>query len=721
MRQCVGKELISATARSLFSLILILWYAPAGWPGTAPPRLGQAPDGRPLYLWQADRPHQGGTQFDDRLNAPVVFWHTGAPLQEVFGEIERQTGVHIGVLPPGDDNERICVTLYLNSDDPPSLRALMVQLSWVTGCTFASDDHQQPRYYLLHASKEGGALERVRWEREEQRQALYRASLQVHADIREEMLAKLPELREALALSREEAIQRYRGRDDCLLLAALDPERRATAAVVLAVADELLEQLRPNFENPTRFRLSRLTPEQHRLVRQAVDVYLPTWQRLVQPQFEEPDAQGRWTDWSWVEETDPELQIVTGATFFSVLLADPDRRDEDGNQSDQFRLGHLEVLADPRTHGVPDPETEIDLRQLLGEEIDKEEQRRIRADIHRRRSHIAGRRELEAALRGSYMLSADTEVVLSDLRLPIEPDDSYAPWQIQELVAAASGLHVISDCFVQDPHSIGRDLDLLRPEAGPDVSALLALALMCRPRRPPHDTTSIGLEGWRWGDAGPFLRFRSREAGLCRAAFLPQPTCKALDDWLAPHLPKHREGEPNWPPILVPVDVWRCARLQDGLSPEQITWGRKLVYADPSEPLNAYRQSFREWITAMLEHVGHVCSMLAGLREDQWDRLLGEGIVWGVGFSAGATERDREHGFWTDRQTGDVLRLVEPSELALADIQGDAGPIDFHILTVLRDGKAIEQQIVPLNIYVAPSPVASLVARRTRTGASSEE
>jgi len=165
------------------------------------------------------------------------------------------------------------------------------------------------------------------------------------------------------------------------------------------------------------------------------------------------------------------------------------------------------------------------------------------------------------------------------------------------------------------------------------------------------------------------------------------------------------------------MDLRQCVRLLGELSPEQIAWGGKLVCADPSDPLNAYRQNFHQWITEMFEHVGHVCSMLAELPEDQWGRLLGEGIVWGVGFSSAATERDREHGFWTDRQMGDVLRLVEPSELALADIQGDAGPIDFHILTVLRDGKAIEQQIVPLNIYVPPRPVASLVARDTKTDA----
>ena len=678
-------------------------------------QIGEAPDGSPLHFWNPGESWPGGLQFDPRLDQPVNFWKAGISLSEVFASVNDQIAVEIGFVPPGDDNERICVTLYLNSDDPPSLRELMAQLSWVTGCMFASDGRQQPHYYLLHTSKEGGPLERVQRERAEQQEALARASDEMHAGIRDTMLAKLPELRNALALSREEAIRRYHGTDDCLLLAALDPLRRATAEVVLALVEDRVGQLRTDLGVQTRFRLSQLTPARRAVVLGAVEVHLPTWQQLVQPHLEEPDAQGRWTDWSWVEEMDPEVLVVTGATGFFVVIRDPDGRGEHGNASAAFRLRRLQVLADPRTYGPEESAIEVDLRRLLGEEIGEEEERRIHLAFRERRAQIDQRSRLEAVLRGSFTLSADTEALLSDLRLPIGPDHSYTLWQIQELVAATSGRHVVSDCFVQNPYSMRGDFDVLRLDAEPKVSALLALASMCRMKRPPHDMSSIGLDGWEWGDAGAFLRFRSRERALCRAAFLPQSICNALDAWLAPHLPEQGNSEQSWPAIFVPADLQRCAWLVARLSPEQIAWGGTLVYEDLSDPVNAYRHYFRGQVMGMLQQAGHLCEMFQAFGEDEWDRLLDEGIVWGGSFSAAATQHDRERGFWTERRRGDVLRLVEPNELALADVQADVGPIDFLIVTVARDGEAIESEALPLNIYVAPKPVASLIAREVHS------
>ena len=64
--------------------------------------------------WHPSESWPGGKQFDPRLDQSVSFWGAGIPLKDVFAGVKEQTGVEIGFFPPGDANERICVTLYLN-------------------------------------------------------------------------------------------------------------------------------------------------------------------------------------------------------------------------------------------------------------------------------------------------------------------------------------------------------------------------------------------------------------------------------------------------------------------------------------------------------------------------------------------------------------------------------------------------------------------------------
>ena len=113
--------------------------------------------------WVPSESWPGGRQYDPRLKRTVEFWGAGMPLREVFAAVKEQTGVEIGFWPPGDDNERICVNLYLNPEKPSTLRQLMAQLSWVTDCGFgvSGEEEEEPSYCLLATSMKGGALRRM--------------------------------------------------------------------------------------------------------------------------------------------------------------------------------------------------------------------------------------------------------------------------------------------------------------------------------------------------------------------------------------------------------------------------------------------------------------------------------------------------------------------------------------------------------------------------------
>ena len=131
-------------------------------------QVGKTADGLALYVWDSNQSWPGRPQSDPRLEESVTLWSTGIPLSDVFAAVHEQTGVEIGFFPADDQNRRVCVNLYLNPDDPPTLRELMVQLAWVTDCAFAyaRADDGPPTYFLLSTSIGDGALSRLREEQD---------------------------------------------------------------------------------------------------------------------------------------------------------------------------------------------------------------------------------------------------------------------------------------------------------------------------------------------------------------------------------------------------------------------------------------------------------------------------------------------------------------------------------------------------------------------------
>lgn len=170
--------------------------------------------------WRPDESYAGKAQADSRLDKPVRFWGAGILLADVFSQVREQTGVEIGFYPENDENRRVPVHLFLNPKNPPTLRSLMAQLSWVVDCPFLAADSPEGRsYYLMSSSVGAGAQERLQKAVEEiweARKGRWQA-----------IGSKLDEYRQALDLPRDGLIDRYRSKDDLMLLNLLDPARRA--------------------------------------------------------------------------------------------------------------------------------------------------------------------------------------------------------------------------------------------------------------------------------------------------------------------------------------------------------------------------------------------------------------------------------------------------------------------------------------------------------------
>jgi beta-lactamase regulating signal transducer with metallopeptidase domain len=586
----------------------------------APTRLGEGPDGRPLYQWDPSESWPGGPQHDARLDQPVHFWRAALALSEVFASVETQTGVKLAFWPEGDENPRVRLNLYLNRENPPTLRDLMAQLAWVTDCAFAWAERKAgepgPSYYLLGTSIGRGVPRDLHVA-----EATAREQQQAQADRHAkgnmgEVRANLGKLRAALELSREEVIARYKGADDYLLLTLLYPPYRAAAEYVCKTVQPE-PTLGLGFRLSTR-RWDELTEDERALVR---DAFL---------QYESED---------WPAKTEVTVTV-------------------DYYQSPRMPWAAIEVQAQAKTaedpegnptyagigppHYIVAPNGDLALSELqrspfeymvaLGQDIPK-----ARDDREAYRSQwetsIAKQRDVQelTELLADGALSPQNYVLLSGMTVPLEQGRPYALWELQQTVAASSGLNIVSDCFWQ-PRRI---LD----GAG---SALHALTLSCRAfdDRALESMDPTWLAAWQWGDAGSFLRFRSTDRAVWRASLLPPDALAQLDASLAPYLPAL--SEPDLPPEGVSLrfllDLPQLFRVVASLDDLHLAYGGRLLYEDPTDPLGACRHALREALLNEVDGGGLAAAvrrsappldlfrLLASLTPGQWDLLRGEGL-----------------------------------------------------------------------------------------------
>ncbi len=590
-----------ARALSIWSAVILMatLSSPAPAATATPAPGGIAPD---MVPWVAGESYGDGTQSDPRLDQPVALWGAGIPLKEAFASLREQAGVELTFWPPGDENERICVNLYLDPNRAPSLRELMVQLSWVTECTFGlSEVDGEKQYALLATSMKHGAVARMLRE-QEQNVGAYRQ--RVVDDRRRRATKRVEQLREALTLSRKELISRYRGQDDLLLLAMLDPPRRALVEFALSLLEDDLWGVVERGELSREW--EEWGPEQREVLRGILE-----HDKRDGPQL--------------LEQADPELYAhlyIRLPEHIAVEFISPN-------------TGLDSYLAARLTNRDPDEaaEDEVALRRLLGEDTNTLDRRAVR-ETHRQRIQAAHQKRerarlrtiLEERLAAQLPLSPRVTALLSSVSFDISPQEKHPLWQIQELVSATSGMHVISDCFWQPARSSRPLIDLLYPDEAPEMTALFILRMAALATAEPEKLRGWHADndraGWEWQDAGAFLRFRHKARDLWRLAFLTQTALEEIESWVPP-------SADHEPEVQLTLDMREAAAVTGGLSDAQAYHGGKIIYDDPADPVAARGHAVRETVLEVLGLRLKTLRFLASLSDDQWGALESEGLRWG--------------------------------------------------------------------------------------------
>jgi len=611
----------------------------------APTRLGEGPGGRTLYHWNPSESRPGGAQHDPRLEQPVRFFGAGLALSDVFSSLEEETGVKLDFWPPGDQNARVRVNLYLNREEPPKLRELMAQLMWVTDCTFAYAEptagEKGPTYYLLRTSiAEGVPRAPAVLERRAEERAGSAGPRSSPRDFETRKLVvreNVEELRQALALSREELIARYRGVNDYLLFILTNPRWRAGAEYLCGAIGSDFDPSTSTGSSAnwwSKREWSDLNENERSLVARYTRFRKAEWDLINSTEVE-----------VWIEFHDDRLILSVAA------LVEPPG-------------GWLGVGAYYRPGLAPTPEraslemerwsasTIARCLRRIGENVPQGQEE---AAADRWKASLAKqRRELDLRAQARGGLSPATADLLASLALPVEPGRPYALWELQGAVAASSGLNVVSDCFWQ-PRRPLRDAQ----------SALLALASAARAW--PGETRNLlereWMAGWEWQDAGSFLRFRSIDRDLWRASILPADVLAEVDELIHPYLPEveERECPPEGFSLQVETDPLALIRIGSRLDDLQLAYGGLLLYEDPADPIAACRHALREAVLDLLcNQSGHRPSdarnvtraveafrVIASLSDGQWEGVQTTGGLPGDQLTDEQLERaSKAIAFW---------------------------------------------------------------------------
>jgi hypothetical protein len=554
-----------------------------------------------LRQWLPWESWPGGKQYDARLDKTVAFWRAGITLDEVFQNVQQQTGVTLTFQSEDDENRRVRVNLFLNPEQPPTLRDLMAQLSWVVDCQFSmSEENGVIVYSLLSTSMSAGA--------EQALLARRAARVQAREQLWQSLDDALEECRQALLLSPQEAVRAYRGKNDQLLLTLLDPARRAAAQVVcrhstgarpedpIATLDAGVLTYAPGLP------VIRLSPEDFADVQAAFGV-----------------------SESGLKSGDRDLDIEVGAlgggeAEIKLKLAPRFSLGPDGEVTVVEQGSECIVVSLPKGRALAATE-EVQLRRLLGEQFAPDEEaafvKQRTAEMERavqqraRDQEDAGRTVSEAARQRLAGLQLPFRHAGGAPRIPL--------WQVFEEIAKASGYHVISDAFITG--GVGVSLEQARKLEGPPFEAWEELNAL----------TSGGTAGgfrapqWEWGDAGSFLHFRTSNRDIYRAAMLPDRFLRFVDAMVRRPGPVDEKARAIQRTIPIDLEDWTgpLARLTD----MQLQYSASIGQTAPDDLMGNARQ---EVIASVLSSTGShrdLIRFLGSLKDDQWPRVRGEGIA----------------------------------------------------------------------------------------------
>ncbi len=225
----------------LVAVVVFILWGTAPFP-TAGAAAGREPEGA-VIQWNPSESYPWGSQWDPRLDRPVAIWRTAILLADVFVEIKRQTGVEARLWSlDGSARElsQVRLNLYLGSKDPPSLRSVLAQLSWVLDYAIAyraASGRLDTHYDLLCSDPGPAALSALATKmgatvkRQEDRLESYRRT----------RAAKLAQYHDAFGLDRDELVARYQDVDDALLFDLTDASHRAAISFLLGLPVERIQ------------------------------------------------------------------------------------------------------------------------------------------------------------------------------------------------------------------------------------------------------------------------------------------------------------------------------------------------------------------------------------------------------------------------------------------------------------------------------------------------
>jgi len=605
-----GLVLVVVVVGASAGLLLAALAAPAFAQGISFPA---GPAGT-VWIWEPQKSVEGELQADPRLDQRVKFWRAGLTLPEVFAGVREQTGVEIRFWPQDDLNTRVRVNLFLSPEHPLSLRGVMTQLVWVTECAFAFADEPRGRtYYMLSVATTADARAKMAVVAiaagPDKRLASIR---QTQRAWQEDSLARAQVYAHALALPREELIAQYRGRDDYLLYNLLEPKRRAAFELTLGLPQRDQEAL---------------IREESRIERSLND-WDPRSRALIETIFSDEPWWG----------TGGEVRIVLSSDGLMSSVGAQTLRSRAEGSPPQWQLARGDVSWGWPEESEHSPQEEVALRRLLGEQVSPEEEtayvteRSARIDAEAKAQALAKEGEREESNRS---LSEGMIARLSRADLPLHFPDTYMLCELQEAVARAASVSVVSDSFCDIPRAVRRPGD--GSSKTTPMSALEALSIVAYPRMDREelladweDMTVGFCLGWDWGNAGSVLRFRSLLRDIWRASFLPPDVVERMDSWARPYLtPEAMAKRSMW----IPVDPYEVLWVAGRLDTSQARYGSFLIYGNPASAEERWLSSFRYWVVKEIAWKP-IYGLLSTLSPKQWELARGDGIRMGYDLSS---------------------------------------------------------------------------------------